>query len=94
MAPKVLGEVAYIPMDGDSKFQLNRSCFLAALDNVELASTVGKGLGWSVDRPILGLQASGKGALLIQSPYGALYRLSLQKGEEYYIKPRYDTIYF
>ncbi|KND00447.1 uncharacterized protein SPPG_04765 [Spizellomyces punctatus DAOM BR117] len=84
IAPKQIGDIAAIPMDGTSEYYVRQKAFLAASPGLGVSSSP-KGFGLGVDG-IFNYRVKGKGTLAITS-YGGLYRLVLAPGEEYRVDP-------
>ncbi|KAJ3062294.1 hypothetical protein HK102_008816, partial [Quaeritorhiza haematococci] len=86
IAPRRLGDVAAIEMDGSSQYYVRRSAFLASGPRVSVTTAM-KGLGMALNG-LFNYKVTGRGTLAITS-YGGLYRLVLAPGEEFVVNPKF-----
>ncbi|KAI9179494.1 hypothetical protein H9P43_004820 [Blastocladiella emersonii ATCC 22665] len=87
IAPKGIGDVAVLDMDGSAEYYVRRHAYLASTGGVSLGMRLGN-LSLTTDTGIVHYRAAGKGKLAITT-YGGLYRLVLAAGETYRISPKY-----
>ncbi|RKO88146.1 mitochondrial biogenesis protein AIM24, partial [Blyttiomyces helicus] len=86
VAPKAVGDVAAVKMDGTSEYHVRQGALLAVTPQLTVTSSP-KGFGLGVDG-LFNYRVKGKGTLAI-STYGGLYRLVLAPGEEYRVDQKH-----
>ncbi|KAL7751574.1 hypothetical protein RI367_003038 [Sorochytrium milnesiophthora] len=87
IAPKAIGDIAVVDMDGTGEFFVRRHSFLASTTNISLSMRL-TSLRMTTDAGIVHYRVSGKGRLAITT-YGGLYRLLLGPGEKYLVSPKH-----
>ncbi|KNE64009.1 hypothetical protein AMAG_09069 [Allomyces macrogynus ATCC 38327] len=87
IAPKGIGDLAVLEMDGSAEYYIRRHSYLASTTGISLNMRL-SGLTMSPDTGIVHYRASGKGKLAITT-YGGLYRLVLTSGEVYRVSPKH-----
>jgi uncharacterized protein (AIM24 family) len=87
LAPKAIGDIATIRMDGTVEYYLARHAYLASTPHLSLAPRVSR-LGAGLDASMFNLRVSGRGTLAVTT-YGGLFRLVLGPGELYHIHAKY-----
>ncbi|ORZ35355.1 mitochondrial biogenesis AIM24-domain-containing protein [Catenaria anguillulae PL171] len=89
LAPRGIGDVAVIEMDGSEEYYVRRHAYLASTSGIALNMRLdGLSLSKSADTGIVHYRASGKGKMAITT-YGGLYCLNLTAGESYRVSPRH-----
>ena len=89
LAPKHLGDIATIRMDGTSEYFIARNAYLASTPHLSLAPRVSR-LGVGLDANFFHIKVSGKGVLAVTT-YGGLLRLALAPGEVYFVHSKYTA---
>ncbi|KAJ3363288.1 hypothetical protein GGF32_004555 [Allomyces javanicus] len=87
IAPKGIGDLAVLEMDGSAEYYIRRHSYLASTTGISLNMRL-SGFTMSADTGIVHYRASGKGKLAITT-YGGLYRLVLTSGEVYRVSPKH-----
>ncbi|KAI9014919.1 mitochondrial biogenesis AIM24-domain-containing protein [Gaertneriomyces semiglobifer] len=86
LAPRRIGDIASLTMDGTAEYYVRRDAFLAGTGTLLVSSSLrGFGLG---SGGLFSYRVQGKGAIAI-STYGGMFRLVLAPGEEYHVDPRH-----
>ncbi|KAI8926953.1 mitochondrial biogenesis AIM24-domain-containing protein [Entophlyctis helioformis] len=86
VAPKRLGDVAAVAMDGSVEYTVRQSALLAASAGVQVSPAAG-GFGL-LDNGFFNYRVHGKGAVALTA-YAGLVRLVLRPGEECVVTPRH-----
>ncbi|KAL2912363.1 hypothetical protein HK105_208137 [Polyrhizophydium stewartii] len=86
VAPKKLGDVAAIELDGSIDYTVRQSSLLAMTSQIEVTTEAG-GFGLN-DNGFFNYRVHGKGAVALTA-YGGLLRLVLQPGEEFIADPKH-----
>lgn len=84
LAPKFLGDIEKIEMDGTKGFRLGKSSFLASTLGIEVKTKSGGLNGMLSGEGIIQMEASGVGTLFI-SAYGAIHEKEIASGETYIV---------
>ncbi|KAJ3374184.1 hypothetical protein GGF31_008401 [Allomyces arbusculus] len=87
IAPKGIGDLAVLDMDGSAEYYIRRHSYLASTAGISLNMRL-SGLTMSADTGIVHYRASGKGKMAVTT-YGGLYRLVLTSGEVYRVSPKH-----
>lgn len=84
LAPKYLGDIEIIEMDGSKNYRLGKSSFLASTSSITVSTKSGKVKGFLSGEGLIQMEASGTGTLFI-SAYGAIHEKVLLEGERYIV---------
>ena len=87
LAPKHIGDIATIRMDGSSEYFMARHAYLASTPHLSLSPRVSR-IGAGFDSGLINMKVSGKGTLAVTT-YGGLLRLVLGPGEVYHVHAKY-----
>ncbi|KAI9217789.1 mitochondrial biogenesis AIM24-domain-containing protein [Blastocladiella britannica] len=87
IAPKNVGDVAVLELDGGIEYFVRRHAYLASTAGVSLAMRLGT-LSLKSDTGLVHYRAMGLGQLAITT-YGGLYRIHLGPGEKYCVAPKH-----
>ncbi|KAJ3049907.1 hypothetical protein HK097_009099 [Rhizophlyctis rosea] len=86
IAPKYIGDIASIKLDGGTEYYVRQEAFLAGSPRLSISRSA-KTFGLGLDG-LFNYRVKGKGHLAITT-YGGLYRLVLAPGEEYSVNPKH-----
>lgn len=84
LAPKYLGDIQAIEMDGTAKYRLGKTSFLACAGGVNLNIKSGGGKGFLSGEGIVQIEAEGIGTLFVAA-YGAIHEKVLDYNEQYIV---------
>ncbi|AAK80684.1 uncharacterized protein (TIGR00266 family) [Clostridium acetobutylicum] len=84
VAPKYLGDIKAVNMDGSVKYRLGKASFLASTDKINLNIKSGGGKGFLSGEGFIQIEAEGSGILFL-SAYGAIHEITLSQGEKYIV---------
>lgn len=88
ISPKSIGDIVTIRMNGSRSFHIRKGSFLACASGVSLRSSLRNSIGGGFDFGFGRLEARGCGTLVLHGKQSAIFRLVLQKNEEYFVNPR------
>ena len=92
LAPKFLGVIKLIEMDGSISYRLGRSTFLASTSGIDVNTKSGGIGGMFSGEGLIQMQASGRGTLVISS-YGAIIKKELGIGENYVVDSNHMVLW-
>lgn len=84
LAPKYLGDIEIVKMDGSKRYRLGKSSFLASTSEIDISTKSGGISGMFSGEGLIQMEASGKGELFISS-YGAIHKKEIEDGETYIV---------
>ncbi|MGL5354182.1 MAG: TIGR00266 family protein [Clostridium sp.] len=84
LAPKYLGDIEIVKMDGSKKYRLGKSSFLASTSEIDISTKSGGISGMFSGEGLIQMEASGKGELFISS-YGAIHKKEIAAMETYIV---------
>lgn len=84
IAPKYLGDIQAVEMDGTVKYRLGKTSFLACTGDIDLNIKSGGGKGFLSGEGLVQIQAEGTGVLFVAA-YGAIHEKILDYNEQYIV---------
>lgn len=84
LAPKYLGDIEIVNLDGSKNYRLGRSSFLASTSGIEINTKSGGLNGMFSGEGLIQMEASGVGELFISS-YGAIHKKEIEPMETYIV---------
>lgn len=84
LAPKFLGDIEIVELNGEKRYRLGKSSFLAATEGIDVNTKSGGINGMLSGEGLIQMEASGAGTLFI-SAYGAIHKKVVAENETYIV---------
>lgn len=84
LAPKFLGDIEIVELNGEKQYRLGKSSFLAATEGIDVNTKSGGINGMLSGEGLIQMEASGAGTLFI-SAYGAIHKKVVAENETYIV---------